>query len=199
MMRVLLLAGLPALGCAGSPPPAQSPAPQGATDTAAPPLGAPADSHLADSPEDTRASASSLDALDAGAVHEGSDPQAAAVALAKGFGAITMVDASTPDPQAQVHPRLPPVVIQQVIRAHFAAFRHCYEDGQGRNPRLAGMVSTKIVIGRDGAVSDATLVTTTMPDPKAVDCIVDGYRSLHFPAPTGGVVTVVYPIQFNPD
>jgi hypothetical protein len=38
----------------------------------------------------------------------------------------------------------------------------------------------------------------TLPDPKAIACIVDEVRSMEFPRPDGGIVTVVYPISFSP-
>jgi hypothetical protein len=31
-----------------------------------------------------------------------------------------------------------------------------------------------------------------------VDCIVKEYEEITFPAPEGGIVTVVYPIKFSP-
>jgi hypothetical protein len=37
-----------------------------------------------------------------------------------------------------------------------------------------------------------------MPDDIAVDCVVGEFGKLQFPAPEGGMVTVVYPIMFNP-
>jgi hypothetical protein len=37
-----------------------------------------------------------------------------------------------------------------------------------------------------------------MPDPFVVDCVVAGYKELHFPRPEKGIVTVVYPIMFTP-
>ena len=182
MKRLLLLAALPAVGCAGSP----NRAPQGPL-----PPSAPSTSHV-----DTEVTGTSLDAGD-GAT--GSDPRVAAAALAAKFGAITSMDASSPDPQVPVNPRLPPSVIQQVVRAHFASLRRCYEDGLTRNPNLAGMVSTKFIIARDGTVAEATLASTTLSDPIAAACVVHGYRALRFPAPEGGIVTVVYPVQFNPE
>ncbi len=37
-----------------------------------------------------------------------------------------------------------------------------------------------------------------LPDPVAVECILQGYKDLCFPQPEGGIVTVVYPIMFAP-
>lgn len=94
--------------------------------------------------------------------------------------------------------RIPPAEIQRVVRAHFDSFRKCYEDGLRVNPNLEGKVSVRFVIDREGYVASAIDGGSTMPDPKVVDCVVRGYTSLVFPKPDGGIVTVVYPIIFNP-
>ena len=53
----------------------------------------------------------------------------------------------------QVSGRLPPEVIQRIVRQNFGRFRLCYENGLRNNPNLQGRVSVRFVIGRDGAVS----------------------------------------------
>jgi hypothetical protein len=37
-----------------------------------------------------------------------------------------------------------------------------------------------------------------MPDQAVVGCVVRGFGNLSFPQPEGGIVTVVYPLIFNP-
>jgi hypothetical protein len=60
------------------------------------------------------------------------------------------------------------------------------------------------VIERDGHASNAAAVETaassvpTLRDEQAVRCIVGVFGKLVFPAPDGGSVTVVYPIDFSP-
>jgi hypothetical protein len=56
------------------------------------------------------------------------------------------------------------------------------------------------MIGRDGGVPQATTTDrTTMPDPKVTECVLSHFRGLRFPAPDGGIVTVVYPLVFAPE
>ena len=43
----------------------------------------------------------------------------------------------------QVNGRLPPEVIQRIVRQNFGRFRLCYEDGLKSNPELAGRVTVK--------------------------------------------------------
>ena len=50
--------------------------------------------------------------------------------------------------------RLPPEVIQRIVRQNFGRFRLCYENGLRNNPNLQGRVAVRFVIGRDGAVSN---------------------------------------------
>lgn len=94
--------------------------------------------------------------------------------------------------------RIAPAEIQRVVRGRFDIFRKCYEDGLRVNPNLEGKVVVRFVIDRQGYVASATDAGSTIPDPQVVDCVVRGYTSLVFPKPDGGIVTVVYPIIFNP-
>ena len=88
-------------------------------------------------------------------------------------------------------------VTQRVVRQNFGRFRGCYEAGLKRNPSLAGRVTTRFVIGRSGAVMNVARGPSDLPDPKVVNCVVQAYRHLSFPAPENGIVTVSYPISFS--
>ncbi|HET7539987.1 MAG TPA: AgmX/PglI C-terminal domain-containing protein [Polyangiaceae bacterium] len=94
--------------------------------------------------------------------------------------------------------RLPQEVIQRIVRQNFSRFRTCYEQGLGRNPNLEGRVTARFVIGRDGAVSNASNGGSDLPDSAVVSCVVSAFYGLTFPEPEGGIVTVVYPIVFSP-
>jgi hypothetical protein len=126
--------------------------------------------------------------------------------------------------------RLPPQVIQAIVRESYDQLRKCYELGLARNPEMIGRVSVRFVIDRDGSVKNATAAQTVSlgpvgprPDPgtetffeklglrvshamdstplqdqAVIDCVVTQFQKLRFPPPKGGIVTVVYPIQFEP-
>lgn len=98
----------------------------------------------------------------------------------------------------QVNGRLPPEVIQRIVRQNFGRFRLCYENGLRNNPSLSGRVAVKFVIDRSGAVSTAQDGGSELPDQGVISCVVRGFGNLSFPQPEGGIVTVVYPIIFNP-
>src|SRR3954469_11975483 len=94
--------------------------------------------------------------------------------------------------------RLPPEVIQRIVRQNYGRFRLCYEQGLSRNPNLEGRVQVRFVIGRDGSVSNVSNGGSDIPDSAVVQCVIRNYYGLSFPQPEGGIVTVVYPIMFSP-
>jgi pSer/pThr/pTyr-binding forkhead associated (FHA) protein len=98
----------------------------------------------------------------------------------------------------QVSGRLPPEVIQRIVRQNYGRFRMCYEQGLAKNPNLEGRVTVRFVIGRDGSVSNVANGGSDIPDSAVVQCVIRNYYGLSFPQPEGGIVTVVYPIMFSP-
>ncbi len=102
------------------------------------------------------------------------------------------------DSMPSVNGRLPPEVIQRIVRQNFGRFRLCYENSLRNNPNLQGRVTVKFVIDRSGAVGMTADGGSDIPDSGVVQCVVRGFGNLSFPQPEGGMVTVVYPILFNP-
>lgn len=100
--------------------------------------------------------------------------------------------------KTSVSGRLPPEVIQRIVRQNYGRFRMCYEQGLARNPNLEGRVSVRFVIGRDGSVSNVGNGGSDLPDSSVISCVISAYYGLSFPQPEGGIVTVVYPIMFAP-
>lgn len=94
--------------------------------------------------------------------------------------------------------RLPPEVIQRVVRQNYGRFRMCYERGLVKNPNLEGRVAVRFVIGSDGAVSTAQNGGSDLPDSSVVGCVVSAFYGVSFPQPENGIVTVSYPIMFSP-
>lgn len=94
--------------------------------------------------------------------------------------------------------RLAPEIIQKVVRANFGEFRKCYERAIVRDPNAEGKAATRLVIGRDGTVSDARTTLSGNLPPEVGTCMEAAFRHLTFDAPSGGIVTVTYPIVFSP-
>ena len=113
-------------------------------------------------------------------------------------------DASAPESEGTanelsvVSERLPPELIQSVVRKAYGFFRGCYEQGLGRNPNLTGKVTARFVIELDGTVSHASDGGSDLSEPDVVKCIVSQFFKIQFPPPDGGIVTVVYPMIFSP-
>ncbi len=93
--------------------------------------------------------------------------------------------------------RLPPEVIQRIVRQSFGRFRLCYEKGLAKDPSLAGTMRVSFTIGRNGKVTEAK-DSGTLKDAAVAACVVKAFRGLTFPEPEGGVVKVTYPVAFSP-
>ncbi|WP_437813809.1 AgmX/PglI C-terminal domain-containing protein [Sorangium sp. So ce1078] len=98
----------------------------------------------------------------------------------------------------QVSGRLPPEVIQRIVRQSFGRFRLCYESALQRDAGLQGRVAVRFTIDRSGAVVNARDGGSDLPDGAVVSCVVRAFHALSFPAPEGGSVDVVYPVLFAP-
>ncbi len=93
--------------------------------------------------------------------------------------------------------RLPPEVIQRIVRQNFGQFRLCYENGLRTNPKLEGRVTVRFVITKEGTVSNVS-GGGALPDHGVILCVAQSFYDLTFPKPEGGIVTVGYPILFAP-
>jgi hypothetical protein len=95
-----------------------------------------------------------------------------------------------------VNGRLPPEVIQRIVRQHTAEMKLCYQNALRTHPSLHGRVVTKFVIDRTGSVTVLADAGSDLGDAATVACVQRVFSRLTFPAPDGGMVTVVYPIVF---
>jgi beta-lactamase regulating signal transducer with metallopeptidase domain len=101
------------------------------------------------------------------------------------------------DPAAANDPkvgRLPPDLIQSVVKSHFDEFRACYE--KLAEPRPTVTLAMHFTIGRAGRIDEGHVDAEEKPD--LGRCAEQVMRGIVFPAPEGGVVTVSYPILFAP-
>jgi hypothetical protein len=84
--------------------------------------------------------------------------------------------------------------IQKVINAHIHELQGCFERQLVVNPNLAGKVSFEWVIGTSGAVTVVKIKASSLSSNEATSCMQAAIHRWRFPAPSGGQVTVVYPI-----
>ena len=95
--------------------------------------------------------------------------------------------------------KLPPELIQRLVRQNFGRFRLCYEKGLAKNVNLGGRVTVKFTIDTTGGVSHVVDGGSDLPDKDVVACVVQAFSNLSFPQPEGGgTVAVAYPIIFAP-
>jgi hypothetical protein len=94
--------------------------------------------------------------------------------------------------------KIPPDVIQRIIRQNFGTFKLCYQNALRNNPSLTGKVAVQFVIDHHGAVSQTSNNGSDLPDAAATSCVINSFKGLSFPAPEQGIVTVTYSIQFSP-
>ncbi len=94
--------------------------------------------------------------------------------------------------------RLPPEVIQRIVRQNFGRIRKCYEDGLRTSSTMAGRVTVRFVIEPDGSVVDSAGTTDGTLTPVVGRCVANAMKLLSFPPPEGGKVTITYPFQLSP-
>ncbi len=102
------------------------------------------------------------------------------------------------DGVTEVGGRIPPEVIQRIVRQNYGRFRACYESALRTDPNLQGRVAVSFAIGRDGTVR-AAHGGGDLPHGGVISCVAGAFMGLTFPQPDGGgVVRVTYPIVFSP-
>ena len=84
--------------------------------------------------------------------------------------------------------------IQRVINSHIHELQGCYERQLIVSPNLSGKVTFEWVIGTGGAVTSVKIKTSTLSSNEATSCMQAAIRRWQFPSPSGGSVTVIYPI-----
>jgi len=94
--------------------------------------------------------------------------------------------------------RLPPPLIQSIVRGHYPQIQDCYGRGLGRDPQLKGRITVRFVIERNGSVRRARIDDSALQDAEVLRCIVAEFDQLRFPEPDGGIITVVYPLMLSP-
>jgi hypothetical protein len=85
--------------------------------------------------------------------------------------------------------------IKREVTANLDRFSACYEKRLTERPNLAGEVRVDFVIAPDGHVGSAT---GSGPDRELADCCAHAIRTIPFPAPSSGTVSVSYPFVFKP-
>jgi hypothetical protein len=95
-----------------------------------------------------------------------------------------------------VHGGLSPEQIRRVVMAHQGALRACYEIEAQKDPTLRGGLAATWTIDAAGAVTSASVASSTIHNPRVEGCVVRQVRAWHFPA-SDGVSQATYPFSFG--
>ena len=87
--------------------------------------------------------------------------------------------------------------IRGVVQKRANALRNCYEQQLLANPDLSGKIIVFWKIGLDGKVTDASIKSTTMNNPRVESCLTQTVRRMRFEKPDGGICVVEYPFIFT--
>ncbi len=93
--------------------------------------------------------------------------------------------------------RLAPEIVRRVVRQSYGRLRQCYLHVLQASPGAEGRVTVRFLIGSDGAVSAVQVTENTTGVASLGACVAAAFRSMSFPSPDGGSVTVTYPFVFN--
>lgn len=88
-------------------------------------------------------------------------------------------------------------LISRAIRTRLSAIRSCYEDALLTDPSLTGYVAVEFEF-EHGRIRHVRVRNDDLDSGPLTDCILNEFRTLRFPIPTGGgLVTVRYPFHFT--
>lgn len=88
--------------------------------------------------------------------------------------------------------------IREVVVAHIAEIRFCYNQALLRDPQARGKIVLDFTIGSEGAVVRSEIAESDVADPQMSECVRVAVGGWQFPAPVGGTVDVSYPFAFEP-
>ncbi len=101
-------------------------------------------------------------------------------------------------PKAEGAQGLPKGVVQAVIKTATTEMRDCYVRELEKNQVLSGQIELGIEITPWGDVFDARIRNSSLPNPRAQECVLAVVRNLRFPPiHGGGTVQIGYPVRFE--
>lgn len=95
------------------------------------------------------------------------------------------------------HGGLSPEQVRRVVLAHTGALRACYESEAERNPNLRGGVTVSWQIEPGGSVTTASVVSSTLSNPRVEGCVVRQVKAWHFPQSDSATQVASYPFRFG--
>jgi outer membrane biosynthesis protein TonB len=90
-----------------------------------------------------------------------------------------------------------PDQIRRKIGRNLPAIRSCYERDMGMHSGSKAKVVVEFTIGTDGRIADHSIGQSNLNNPAVEACIIRNLKSISFPEPSQGPVTVNYPFIFT--
>lgn len=87
--------------------------------------------------------------------------------------------------------------IRRVVMAHQGALRACYESEAQRNPNLRGGITLQWSIEPGGSVSSASVVQSSLGNPRVEGCVLRQVKSWRFPQADASSKVDAYPFKFG--
>lgn len=87
--------------------------------------------------------------------------------------------------------------VYEVIQRHTGQIQACYEKQLGRNPGLAGKLTFEWTVKANGTVGTVKEVNNTLGDATVSKCVSGVIKTMKFPRPKGGEVSVLFPWIFK--
>ncbi|MFA5624837.1 MAG: AgmX/PglI C-terminal domain-containing protein [Bradymonadales bacterium] len=87
--------------------------------------------------------------------------------------------------------------IRDVVSKRANALRNCYEQQLLADPQLSGKIVMMWKIGLEGEVSQCSVKSTTMKNPKVEACLERTIKRLRFDKPDGGICVIEFPFIFS--
>ncbi len=97
----------------------------------------------------------------------------------------------------QVSGRLPPQVVERMIRRHFGFFMICQETTHASGSHFSGVATVRFIIDRTGATAGRPVASSNLKDEAFLKCLENGFSLISYPSPDSGEVTVHYALRFN--
>lgn len=88
--------------------------------------------------------------------------------------------------------------IGEILSKNAGLFNDCYTIGANGGQSFTGTVTVQATLGPSGAVNDAKVTKSTAKNQKVDACVVNAFKKIKFPQPTGGGTSVItFPMEFS--
>jgi TonB family protein len=89
-------------------------------------------------------------------------------------------------------------LVGEYLGRYWSQFKWCYSRELDKDPNLYGKVTVTFTISKEGRVSEALVLNSSMNDMNVESCVLRTIRRINFPRPDGGgEVIVTYPFLFT--